>query len=193
VSEHWHRGAVRPTHPGQHLPETPAMDLLDDVLERYEVTPITRDEEQQALEATEQFLTAFREVRETVLRRGLEEAAWRLDQRGHHAWVDEETADGPHPDARDAITLSLVPIGYVAGDAEASSMTFVADSSSEHVEVYEHIGGSTHEDHAIGRYTIEQMDYVTVGLLAAELVRRAFTAYPPLPTKEATDPSIAHD
>lgn len=169
------------------------MDLLDAVLERYETVPIERDAEQRLLDEREAYLIRFREVRETVLRASLEEAAWRLDQRGHHAWVEEETTDGTHPDERDAITLSFVPIGYVAADEEASSITFVADTSVERVVVREHIRGTHDEEIVIGLFNPAELDHQEVAMLCAELVRRAFSVYPPLPSKEASDPSIARD
>lgn len=188
------RGRVRPTRAGRETADQPALDALDSLLERYVVpVPQERDVAEQLLDDQRQFLRDFRERREVHLRTLLEEVAWRLEQRGHHAWLHEEDADLEPPADRDAISLSMLPIGYEAGRDEPSTLTFVAEPTTMVVLVQEHIGGTEHRDLPIGAYPLEQLDDANVAALAAELVRRSFTAYPPLATKEAEDPSIARD
>lgn len=169
------------------------MDLLDAVLERYEFTVVPRTAAEQHEDELEAFMDRFYVCQEVLLRRLLDEAAWRLEQRGHHAWLREETTDGRERAERDAISLMLVPIGYTAGEADPSSVTFIADAERGNVVVREHIGGTAHDDIPVGTYTIEQLDEESVAAIATELVRRAFAVYPPLSSEESLDPSIARE
>ncbi len=169
------------------------MDLLDAVLERYEFTVGPRTAEEQQEDELAAFMDKFYACQEVLLRRLLDEAAWRLEQRGHHAWLHEETTDGLEHAERDAISLLLIPIGYVAGEADPSSVTFIADAERGTVVVREHIGGTAHQEVRVGTYTIDQLDEESVAAIATELVRRAFAAYPPLSSDESRDPSIARE
>lgn len=188
------KGTVRPTHPGRSGPETPAMGLLDAVLESYgETLPPAPDDAQALLDAVEAFRVEFRTVLETLLRIMLEEVAWRLDQRGHHAWIVEESAEVAGSSGRDAITLCMLPIGYDPATDEASMLTFLAQPDDQAVIVLEHIGGTEHRDLPIGTFSPSQLTEENVAALGSELVRRSFTAYPPMPSKESEDPSIARD
>ncbi len=189
------KGRVRPTRPGRAGPEQPAMGLLDAVLERYdeELPPPPPDEQQALADALERFRIEFRTSLEVLLRIMLEEVCWRLEQRGHHAWVVEETAEGGEPGARDAITLHMLPIGYEPGTDEASTLTFLAQPEDRAVIVCEHIGGTERRDVPIGTFGVSDLNEENVAVLGSELVRRAFAVYPPIPSRETEDPSIARD
>lgn len=187
------RGHVQPTHPGRLGPEDPALDLLDAMLERYEAVAPERDEAEVMSDRREQFLTEFRSLVETTVRIVFEEVAWRLQQRGHHAWLTGESTEGAEAGERDSVTLAMLPIGYVPEVDEASTLTVAADPDQELVIVEEHIGGTARREVPVGTFTVGQLDAESLSVLGAELVRRSFAVYPPLPTKEALDPSIARE
>ncbi len=78
---------------GSH--EEAPVEELERILDMYDrtVEDLPEEDEVVALEAREQFIVDFNSFREARLRGALEEVAWRLVQRGHHAWLEDVGVD----------------------------------------------------------------------------------------------------
>jgi hypothetical protein len=81
----------------EHGHEQPAVAGLSGILDRYDRhrAAIEQENPDQAitLEEREQFALDYSAFREHGLRAALEEVGWQLEQRGHHAWIEDIGAE----------------------------------------------------------------------------------------------------
>ncbi len=85
----------------------PAVEELERVLDRYDrarKAAAAGDEDAEVLEARHQFRLDWAAAREDRLRAALEEVAWLLERRGHHAWIEPSTAPVEASDVVEART-----------------------------------------------------------------------------------------
>jgi hypothetical protein len=140
--------------PGSHEPSP--VSALQAILDRYDHRRAER-ERGQPVEAVpggdrDRFALDFSAWREDGLRAALEEVAWHLEQRGHHAWLDDvggdeepaasETARERAPTVR-PLVLVVVPAEAERLDADAASqLRVVPDGETCRVRIEAVLGAA---------------------------------------------------
>lgn len=95
-------------------------------------------------EEREQFALDYSAWREHGLRAALEEVGWYLEQRGHHAWLEDVGAEDLPPALETVrektatarpLVFRVVPAGGAVEQANAAQLRFVPDTEARRVQV----------------------------------------------------------
>lgn len=127
--------------------ERPAVAGLSGILDRYDQHRAVVEADSPVkvtLEEREQFALDYSAFREHGLRAALEEVGWQLEQRGHHAWIEDVGADALPPALETAreqravprrLVLRVLPAHVPLDRAAAPQLRFVPDSDACRVRI----------------------------------------------------------
>jgi hypothetical protein len=162
--------------------ETPPIEELLRVLDAYDDgqrrAPVSAQVKR--LAAAEQWILDYSAFRERVLRGALEEVAWQLEKRGHHAWLEDEAVEEaadvveglPQIGEARALRMRMLPGRSSTPPDEAPCLSFVPDVDHGCIDVELWLGDPAR----VPRRRIErglrlgELDEATVIGLATRLV-----------------------
>lgn len=134
--------------------ESPPIDELLRVLDAYDDgqrrAPVSAQVKR--LAAAEQWILDYSAFRERVLRGALEEVAWQLEKRGHHAWLEDEDVEEEAADVVEgsdrigqarALRMRMLPGRSSIPPEAAPCLSFVPDVDHGCIDVDLWLGDPT--------------------------------------------------
>lgn len=193
----------QPRYVAEGFHRRPAVEELERVLDRYDRArraASTGDEDADVLEARLQFRLDWAAAREDRLRAALEEVAWILERRGHHAWIEPATvptevadvvesagqrtgaaADAGHPLSE--LVLSFLPGGSDLLPEQAAGVALVPDPERCRADVVGWFPGERASPIPLARgLALEDLvEAQVVGIVTQQVAQVLLDAVPPLP------------
>ncbi|MEZ5134044.1 MAG: hypothetical protein R2699_03035 [Acidimicrobiales bacterium] len=153
-----------------------AKQSLGEILEAFEQANERRpsNEEESELLARSDWLADFEEVRERVVRTTFESLAWEIEQRGHHAWIEELAT---HADAQGVtgIGLRVLPVADQRTAHQAPTLELAPDPAHRRVVAAVHDVDLTDPiRHVVALVDLDRLDEAAVRTLATKLIDIVF-------------------
>lgn len=184
--------------------EEAPVEELERILDLYDrsVEDLPEDGEVVALEAREQFVVDFNSFRESRLRGALEEVAWRLVQRGHHAWLEDvgaesatevvEIAGAAHSRPR-PLVLCIVPAHREELRADPPRIAFIPDVERTRVDVRSDLGALGRPPRRIGRFSLDELDDGTIVDMTVQVIGSVLVGIVPVHSPPSPSPPPPDD
>lgn len=180
--------------------EEAPVEELERILDLYDqaVEDLPDEDEVVALEAREQFVVDFTSFRESRLRGALEEVAWKLEQRGHHAWLEDAATGSPAGVAEiagaagsrlSALVLCIVPADHESLRSDPPRIAFIPDVERTRVTVRTEFGALGQEQRRIGRFSLDELDDRTIVNMTVQLIGSVLVGG--APPENMTVPALA--
>jgi hypothetical protein len=185
------------------VPDEPVRELrylagiLDDFDAHHERRPLSRVTDEGELEVATG--RRFEEVKERVIRPALEAVMWRLERRGHHAWVED--VDGPRLPGADediagelpdvgGLLFKVLPVADLRSSQQAPHLLFQVDLARERVDCsVGGLGSGRAQQLRFDALELADVDPAVVARLAIVLVEEVFLRRHRVLDEEAAAPT----
>ena len=157
-------------------PDPSSRHTLEQILEEFERANERRPTGDEELELAQRgdWLADFELVRERVVRAGFEELAWDVEQRGHHAWIEDLPASADSQGVS-GIEFNVLPVADQRTARQAPGLQLLPDAAHRRVIAQVHdVDLEAPEHHVVALADLDQIDEAAVRTLGTRLIDIVF-------------------